>query len=96
MPGALPNVPTVAEQGVVGYDATAWFAFVGPAKLPPHLLSRLNGALTDALADAGVQNTLRHQGYDPAPGTPQQLYDRIKADLAKWGKVIRDHKLVFE
>lgn len=95
-PGVLPNVPTVAEQGLDGYDATVWFAFVGPAKLPSHVLSRLNGALTDALADAGVQNTLRRQGYEPAPSTPQQLYDRIKTDLAKWGKIIRDHKLVFE
>ena len=94
--GALPNVPTVAEQGVTGYDATTWFAFVGPAKLPPEVLLRLNAALTNALADAGVQLTLRRQGYEPAPGSSEQLHDRIKADLAKWGKVIHDHKLVFE
>jgi len=93
---ALPTVPTVAEQGLVGYEATTWFALVGPAKLPVDVVSRVGGALTDTLADTAVQTAIKRQGYEPAPSTPQQLCDLVQTDLAKWGKVIRDRNLKFE
>ena len=89
-------MPTFAEQGLTGYEATSWFALVGPSKLPIEVVSRLGTALTDTLADSIVQNAIRRLGYEPVPGTPQQLHDRIRFDLAKWGKLIRDRKLTFE
>lgn len=93
---ALPAVPTVGEQGLGGYEVTMWFALLGPSKLPTETVSRLAGALTDTLADAAVQTAIKRQGYEPTPSTPQQLHDRIKTDLAKWSKVIRDRKLTLE
>ncbi len=93
---ALPSVPTVAEQGLGGYEVTMWFALVGPSKLPVEVVSRLGAALKDALADTAVQAAIKRQGYDPTPSTPQQLHDRIQTDLAKWSKVIHDRKLRFD
>jgi len=93
---ALPAVPTVAEQGLAGYEASTWFALVGPAKLPGEVVSRIAGALAHALADTTVHTAIMRQGYEPAAGTPQQLRATIQADLAKWRKVIRDRKLEIE
>jgi tripartite-type tricarboxylate transporter receptor subunit TctC len=93
---ALPTVPTVAEQGLGGYEVTMWFALVGPSNLLVEAASRLGGALTDTLADTAVQTALKRQGYEPTPSTAQQLHDRIQTDRAKWSKVIRERKLTFE
>jgi tripartite-type tricarboxylate transporter receptor subunit TctC len=93
---ALPTVPTVAEQGLSGYEVSMWFALAGPSKLPLEAVSRLAGALTDTLADNAVQTAVKRQGYEATPSTPQQLHNRIQTDLAKWNKVIRDRKLTFE
>ncbi len=92
----LPTIPTIAEQGLDGYEVTMWFALIGPSKLPVEAVSRLSGALTDALADTAVQTAIRRQGYEPTPSSPQQLHDRIQSDLAKWSKVIHDRKLTFD
>ena len=93
---ALPDVPTVAEQGVPGYDATVWFALVGPAKMPPQIASRFHRALQQALQEPAVQQALRRQGYEPIPGAPEAMASRVRADLAKWGKLIRDKNITFE
>jgi len=93
---ALPTVPTVAEQGLSGYEVAMWFALVGPSNLPVEAVSRLGSALSDTLADAAVKAAIKRQGYEPTPGTSQQLHERIQTDLAKWSKVIRDRKLTFE
>lgn len=93
---ALPNVPTLAEQGLPGYEATVWFGLVGPAGLPADIVTRANRALNAALSDAAVQDAIRRQGYDPEPGTPSEFAARIRSDLAKWGKVIRDAKIAFD
>ena len=92
----LPAIPTIAEQGLSGYEVTMWFALIGPSKLPVEVVSRLGTTLKDTLTDAAVQTAIRHQGYEPTPSTPQQLHDRIQTDLAKWSKVIRDRKLNLE
>ncbi|WP_374608921.1 Bug family tripartite tricarboxylate transporter substrate binding protein [Diaphorobacter nitroreducens] len=93
---ALPNVPTVAEQGVPGYDATVWFALVGPAKMPADIAARIHRALQGALVDPTVQQALRRQGYEPAPGPAEAMGTRVRADLTKWGKLIRDKNITFE
>lgn len=93
---SLPNVPTVAEQGYPGYDATVWFSMVGPARLPPAIVSRFHGALQGALSDAKVQQALRRQGYEPLLGGLDIQDRRVKEDLAKWGNLIREKKIRFE
>ena len=94
--GALPNLPTVAEQGIAGYEASIWFALVGPAGLAPDIVSKLNKALNLTLADPGVVESMRKLGYEPISSTPQELADRIRLDLAKWSKVIKDAKIQLE
>ena len=87
--GAFPEVPTMDELGVKGFDSTAWYGLVGPAGLAPEVVSRL----TQALQKAGEDKTLREQldatGCDADFLTPAQTVDRIKADLAKWGRVVK-------
>lgn len=94
--GALPNVLTVAEQGFPGYEASVWFGLVAPAGLPAEIVDKVNKALNAALADPAVAEAIRKLGYDPVPSTPQELSARIRDDLAKWGKVIKDSKIQLE
>lgn len=92
----LPDVPTVAEQGYPGYDATVWFALVAPAGLPPEVSSKVHRALQASLSELAVQQALRRQGYEPIPGAPEVMSTRVRSDLAKWGLLIRDKKISFE
>jgi tripartite-type tricarboxylate transporter receptor subunit TctC len=93
---ALPEVPTIAEQGYPGFDATVWFALVGPPGLANDIISRVNQALRTTLDDPQVKDGIRKQGYEPSPTTPEGLLDRVRSDLAKWGKVVRDANIVME
>jgi tripartite-type tricarboxylate transporter receptor subunit TctC len=92
---ALPDTPTVAESGLAGFDASVWFAMVGPANLPDDIVAKTNQALNAALAEPGVQESLRKQGYEPVMGSAADLAKQIRADYDKWGKVIRDAKISF-
>ncbi|HZH05489.1 MAG TPA: tripartite tricarboxylate transporter substrate binding protein [Lautropia sp.] len=92
---ALPETPTVAESGLPGFDASVWFAMVGPAKLPEDIVSKVNQALNAALAEPGVQDSLRRQGYEPVRGSAADLARQIRSDYEKWGKVIREAKISF-
>jgi tripartite-type tricarboxylate transporter receptor subunit TctC len=88
--GSLKDVPTIAEQGVVGYDATPWFAMVGPANLPAPIAQRLQQTMAQTMADPAVVAILERNGLDGmAPRTPDQLTAIIRADLSKWGGVIK-------
>lgn len=88
--GSLKDVPTIAEQGVVGYDATPWFAMVGPANLPAPIAQRLQQTMAQTIADPAVVAILERNGLDGmAPRTPDQLTAIIRADLSKWGGVIK-------
>lgn len=93
---ALPEVRTVAEQGLPGFEASLWFAMVGPAKLPPDIVAKINAAQNAALNDPAVQAAIRKQGYEPQPGSPADLSKQLRADYDKWGKVIRDAKISFD
>jgi len=84
-----PNVPTVAEGGVKGYEFTAWIGAFGPGGLPRPILDRLNGELKKALAAPDVAKTLSSQTLDPLPMTPEQFEQRLKSDYAKYEKLIR-------
>ncbi len=88
--GAFPEVPTMDELGIKGFDSTAWFGLVGPAGLAPEVVARL----TQAMQKAGDDKTLREQlnatGCDANFLNPAQTVERIKADFAKWGRVVKE------
>jgi tripartite-type tricarboxylate transporter receptor subunit TctC len=85
---ALPDVPTIAESGLPGYESSLWQGFVVPARTPAAIIARLNRETTAALADAVVRNALAEQGVEPLPGPPEALGERIRADVAKWHDLI--------
>jgi tripartite-type tricarboxylate transporter receptor subunit TctC len=85
---ALPDVPTIAEAGLPGYEASLWQALVVPAATPPAIIARLNREVTAILNDAEVRAALAKQGVEAEPGTPAALGARIRTDLAKWRDVI--------
>ncbi|QOF81160.1 Bug family tripartite tricarboxylate transporter substrate binding protein [Variovorax sp. 38R] len=87
---ALPNVPTVAEQGFAGFEATTWVGLVGPAGLPADVINRINAAVVKTVARKDVQDKLAQEGSVPASGTPQQFDAYIRAEHAKWGALIRE------
>lgn len=86
----FPNVPTLAESGFPGFDATIWFGIVGPAGLPKNVMDTLVPALNNIMKDPAVIAAIKREGYEPMDFTPQQSADRIKSDLAKWGKTVKD------
>jgi tripartite-type tricarboxylate transporter receptor subunit TctC len=85
---ALPDVPTIAESGLPGYESSLWQALVVPAATPPAIIARLNREVTAILNDAEVRAALANQGVEAEPGTPEALATRIRADLVKWRDVI--------
>jgi tripartite-type tricarboxylate transporter receptor subunit TctC len=85
---SLPDVPTMDEAGLKGYDATFWLGMAAPAGASPTIVQRVNAVLRDALADAEVVKALQRQGLNPAHSSPQALTARIQADYAKWKRVI--------
>jgi tripartite-type tricarboxylate transporter receptor subunit TctC len=86
----LPDVPTVAESGYKNFDAVTWFGLLGPAKLSPEVVTKLNAETTKALRSPELQKKMRDQGVDLTPSTPEQFGALIRADIAKWGKVVKD------
>jgi tripartite-type tricarboxylate transporter receptor subunit TctC len=70
----LPNVPTIAEQGYAGYQAENWYAFIGPPKMPPDIVHKLNTALTRAMRDPETLNRLHKVGLEVTPCSPTELY----------------------
>jgi len=85
---ALPDVPTMDEAGVKGYEATLWFALTAPAGLPPAIAARLNKETVDILNSAEMKETFAQQGFVPDPGTPDALAGQIRGDIGKWRDVI--------
>ena len=87
---ALPDVPTVAEAGVPGYDSGAWFGLVAPANTPKDLVAKLSREIARILKLPDVSARLADLGAESVGGTPEQFSAHIKAEIAKWAKVIRD------
>jgi tripartite-type tricarboxylate transporter receptor subunit TctC len=85
---ALPDMPTMVEAGVPGYDATLWFALVAPAKFPASLAGRLNHEITEILNAADIKDLLAQQGLVAEAGPPAALTEQIRSDIAKWREVI--------
>jgi tripartite-type tricarboxylate transporter receptor subunit TctC len=85
---ATPAIATVAESGVAGYDVVSWNALFAPAGTPPEIIKTLNDALKDILADTDVKKRMLDLGIEARASTTQEISDRLKADIEKWGKVI--------
>jgi tripartite-type tricarboxylate transporter receptor subunit TctC len=84
----LPNVPTIAESGIPGYEASLWLAIVAPAATPPAIVVRLNNAVNEVLNAPDPKASLMAQGLELEPGPPEALTARIRTDIEKWRKVI--------
>jgi tripartite-type tricarboxylate transporter receptor subunit TctC len=85
---ALPDVPTMDEEGVRGYEAVLWFALVGPPKLPSSIAARLNRTVIEILDTPEMKETLSQQGFVTDAGAPEALTAQVRADIAKWREVI--------
>lgn len=85
-----PNVPTMAEQGYDGFEATTWYGLVGPGKLPAPIAQKMNEDVNKVLAMADVQERLDTYGAEDGGGSQQKFVDFIRAETAKWGKVVKD------
>ncbi|ABM43659.1 Uncharacterized protein UPF0065 [Acidovorax sp. JS42] len=86
----LPDVPTIAEAGVPGYEATSWFGMFAPAGTPKPVLDKLHAALIKVLNQADVKKKIAEQGGDVVAETPAQFAAFIKAESVKWGKVVKE------
>ncbi len=86
---ALPDLPTVAEAGVPGYEFTGWWGVVVPARTPHAVISKLNGELVKILAQPDVRERLVREGADPASTTPEAFTAYMRSEVAKWSKVIK-------
>jgi tripartite-type tricarboxylate transporter receptor subunit TctC len=86
---AAPELPTIAESGLPGFEVIGWWGVLAPAKTPRGAVDLLNRELRAALDAPDVRRTLLEQGMDPAPGTPEQFGALIKADMDKWGEIGR-------
>ena len=93
---SLPNVPTIAESGFPGFDASNWYAFVAPGKTPKNILERWNAELVKVLNNPEVREQLNKHGLTPMPGTREDLANTIKRESAMWAKVIKDGKITAE
>jgi tripartite-type tricarboxylate transporter receptor subunit TctC len=86
---ALPDVPTVAETGLKGYEATNWYGMVAPANTPRAIVERLHKVTVSVLEMPDVKQALLDQGIEAAPNTPEQFAVYIKSETSKWAKVIK-------
>ncbi len=94
--GALPDVPTFTEQGVAGFEAVSWVGILAPAKTPKAVIDRLHRDITAALREPDLRERFGTLGIDPVGNTPDQFAEQIKADLARWGKVVEQAKIKLE
>jgi tripartite-type tricarboxylate transporter receptor subunit TctC len=86
----LPDVPTMDEAGLAGFEATTWHGLVAPAGTPKGIIDTLHRALVETLKDPGVQKKLNALGVDVAPDTPDEFAAYIKAEIPKWAAVIKE------
>ena len=86
---AAPEIPTLAEQGLTGFEALSWFSLMAPANLPPQIQKRLNHMVRQTLSNPEVKSRLLAGGLEPAPGSAKDLSRLISSEAAKWGRVVQ-------
>jgi len=85
-----PDIPTIAEAGVPGYDVVQWFGILAPAKTPPEIIAKLNAATVRALKDPATRESFINEGAEPVGSTPEEFAAVIRDDLKKWAKITKD------
>jgi tripartite-type tricarboxylate transporter receptor subunit TctC len=88
-----PDLPTVAEAGVPGYESTGWYAVQAPARTPAAIIARLNRELMNAIADKEVRERFAANGIEAVGTTPEQFAAYLRDEIVKWGKVVRSQGL---
>jgi tripartite-type tricarboxylate transporter receptor subunit TctC len=88
-----PEIPTIAESGVPGFDVFSWFGFFVPARTPEDIIAKINADTRDALAYAPVKTRFEELGADPKGSTPAELAAFLQSEIDKWGPVIRDAQI---
>jgi tripartite-type tricarboxylate transporter receptor subunit TctC len=86
---ALPNIPTIAESGLPGFEASSWFGLLAPAGTPAAIVARINADVNQWLQTAEAKEKLLAQGAIPAGGTPEQFATHIRVETEKWAKVVK-------
>ncbi len=86
---ALPDLPTVAESGVPGYEVTSWNGILAPAGTPPDIVRRLNTDLNKIIAAPDMRQRMIDNGFEPVGGPPDKFGDKIRAEIAKWAPVVK-------
>jgi tripartite-type tricarboxylate transporter receptor subunit TctC len=86
---ALPEVPTIAESGLPGYDASSWFGMHAPAGTPKDIISKIHGVVTKSLQTPDMIERLSTQGAQPVGNTPEEFTEFLRAEIAKWAKVVK-------
>ena len=86
----LPDVPTLDESGLKGFEASLWLAVIAPGKTPPEMVERMNREVRAVLADPEVVEALRRQGIEATPSSPDELRARMAGDIAKWKKLAQE------
>lgn len=92
----LPEVPTVAEAGLAGYDSTGWFGVVAPAATPAAIVDRLSAEINVALGDEQIKANMRNLGVEPAPSRPAAFEAYIRTETQKWARVIQQASIKIE
>ena len=92
----MPDLPTVSEAGVPGFEVSAWFAIFAPANTPKDVVARLNSELNKVLLMPDIRATWTQQGAEVAGGSPERLALHVESELAKWGKVVREANIRLE
>jgi tripartite-type tricarboxylate transporter receptor subunit TctC len=88
-----PDLPTLDEAGLKGYDLTAWFASFAPARTPKAIIDKLNSAFRAAIADKEISSKLAAAGIEPTAGSPQELNAFVVSEIKKWAKIVADAKI---
>ncbi|HZN26431.1 MAG TPA: tripartite tricarboxylate transporter substrate binding protein [Burkholderiales bacterium] len=86
----MPELPTVAESGVPGYETTLWWGIFAPAKTPKPIVDRLNGEIHKVMASAEMKKTFSDFGAEPSPTTPEAFTAMVRKEIAKWSRVVKE------
>src|SRR5690606_32508009 len=86
---ALPDIPSLDEAGLKGYESTTWYGVMGPAGLPEHIVRTLNRAIAETVRSPEIQARLRRVGSEPETNTPEQFADFLNSNIASWARVVK-------